>query len=232
MHGIIKCQHQGQMSESFPTAAFLSISGGLQDAYTYVFRGKVFANAQTGNIVLLSQNICERNWLQSAHYFVPLAAFAIGIIVAEQIRGKYQNVQNIHWRQIVLLLEMILLFLVSFLPQSLDMLANALVSFSCAMQVQTFRKVNGYAFASTMCIGNMRSGMEALSAYIRTHDRNVLGKALRLLGNHFPICCWRWNRRSICCSVRSAYDLVFLPASIGQFLPDVYQRRNERTPGN
>ena len=126
-----------------------------------------------------SQNICERNWLQSAHYFVPLAAFAIGIIVAEQIRGKYQNVQNIHWRQIVLLLEMILLFLVSFLPQSLDMLANALVSFSCAMQVQTFRKVNGYAFASTMCIGNMRSGMEALSAYIRTHDRNVLGKALR-----------------------------------------------------
>lgn len=52
-------------------------------------------------------------------------------------------------------------------------------SFSCAMQVQTFRKVNGYAFASTMCIGNMRSGMEALSAYIRTHDRNVLGKALR-----------------------------------------------------
>ena len=64
------------------------------DAYTYVFRGKVFANAQTGNIVLLSQNICERNWLQSAHYFVPLAAFAIGIIVAEQIRGKYQNVQN------------------------------------------------------------------------------------------------------------------------------------------
>lgn len=54
-----------------------------------------------------------------------------------------------------------------------------LVSFSCAMQVQTFRKVNGYAFASTMCIGNMRSGMEALSAYIRTHDRNVLGKALR-----------------------------------------------------
>ena len=56
---------------------------------------------------------------------------------------------------------------------------HALVSFSCAMQVQTFRKVNGYAFASTMCIGNMRSGMEALSAYIRTHDRNVLGKALR-----------------------------------------------------
>ena len=46
-----------QMSESFITAAFLSVSGGLQDAYTYIFRGKVFANAQTGNIVLLGQNL-------------------------------------------------------------------------------------------------------------------------------------------------------------------------------
>ena len=182
MHGIIKCQHQGQMSESFPTAAFLSISGGLQDAYTYVFRGKVFANAQTGNIVLLSQNICERNWLQSAHYFVPLAAFAIGIIVAEQIRGKYQNVQNIHWRQIVLLLEMILLFLVSFLPQSLDMLANALVSFSCAMQVQAFRKVNGYAFASTMCIGDLRSGVEAFCIWSKTHEPKVKDRMMRYFG--------------------------------------------------
>ena len=51
----------GQMSESILTAAFLSISGGLQDAYTYLFRGKVFANAQTGNNDLLSQNIMERN---------------------------------------------------------------------------------------------------------------------------------------------------------------------------
>lgn len=32
-----------QMSESFRTAAFLSVSGGLQDAYTYIFRDKVFA---------------------------------------------------------------------------------------------------------------------------------------------------------------------------------------------
>ena len=41
-------KHHKQMSESFLTATFLSVSGGLQDAYTYIFRGKVFANAQTG----------------------------------------------------------------------------------------------------------------------------------------------------------------------------------------
>ena len=46
--------HHGQMSESLLTASFIILSGGLQDAYTYLCRGKVFANAQTGNIVLCS----------------------------------------------------------------------------------------------------------------------------------------------------------------------------------
>lgn len=67
--------------------------------------------------------------------------------------------------------EIILLFVVGFLPLELNLLANAIVSFSCAMQVQAFRKVNGYAFASTMCIGNMRSGVESLCAYVKTKDK-------------------------------------------------------------
>ena len=46
------------------------------------------------------------------------------------------------------------------------------------MQVQSFRKVNGYAFASTMCIGNIRSGTDALCAFIRTRDKNTLRKSL------------------------------------------------------
>ena len=50
------------------------------------------------------------------------------------------------------------------------------------MQVQTFRKVRGHAYASTMCIGNMRSGTEALCVYFHTHDREVLCKALTYFG--------------------------------------------------
>ena len=72
-------KHHKQMSESFLTAAFLSVSGGLQDAYTYIFRGKVFANAQTGNIVLLSQSIIEKDFVRAIHYLVPLLFFALGI---------------------------------------------------------------------------------------------------------------------------------------------------------
>ena len=148
----MKPNHHGQMSESFLTAVFLSLSGGLQDAYTYLFRGKVFANAQTGNIVLLSANLMDGNWGRAVHYLVPLCAFAL------------------------------VLFLVGFLPPALDLLANAIVSFSCAMQVQAFRKVDGYAFASTMCIGDLRSGMEALCIWRKTRDAKARDRMLRYFG--------------------------------------------------
>ena len=165
------------MSESFLIAGILSISGGLQDAYTYMYRGKVFANAQTGNIVLLSQKLVDRNPQAALRYFFPLLFFALGVAMAECIRMKYQKAQRIHWRQLVLVMEIVLLFAVGFFPNTLDLVANAMVSFACAMQVQAFRKVNGYAFASTMCIGNLRSGMESLCAYGKTKDKKILKKS-------------------------------------------------------
>ena len=173
----------GQMSESFLIAGILSISGGLQDAYTYMYRGKVFANAQTGNIVLLAQNLVDRNWSVALRYFSPLLFFALGVAAAECIHMRYQKAQRIHWRQLVLAIEILLLFAVGFFPNEMDLLANAMVSFACAMQVQAFRKVNGYAFASTMCIGNLRSGMESLCAYGKTKDKKILRKS----GNYFGI---------------------------------------------
>ena len=173
---------RGQMSESLMTAAFIILSGGLQDAYTYLCRGKVFANAQTGNIVLFSSYLFEGEWRHSVRYLIPVLSFMLGIFAAECIHRRYKYTEKVHWRQIIIVLEIVLLFFVGFLPQEVNTFANALVSFVCAMQVQTFRKVRGHAYASTMCIGNMRSGTEALCVYFHTHDREVLKKALTYFG--------------------------------------------------
>ena len=172
----------GQMSEAFITALFLSVSGGLQDVYTYLYRGKVFANAQTGNIVLMAVKLFAGEWGEALRYLMPLCAFALGIFVAEFIRLKLKRMQWLHWRQLVVLFEILMLFVVGFLPQELNLLANSLVSFSCAMQLQTFRKVRGHAYASTMCIGNMRNGTEALCAYFHTREPEALRNALTYFG--------------------------------------------------
>ena len=175
-------KHRGQMSESLLTAAFIILSGGLQDAYTYLCRGKVFANAQTGNIVLFSAYLFDGEWGHCIRYLIPVLSFMLGIFAAECVHRRFKYMKKVHWRQLIILAEIVLLFAVGFLPQSVNTLANALVSFVCAMQVQTFRKVRGHAYASTMCIGNMRSGTEALCAYFHTRDREVLYKALTYFG--------------------------------------------------
>ena len=147
-----------QMSESFRLGAVLALTGGFLDAYTYLIRGGVFANAQTGNIVLLGVRLMEGDWGGAGHYLVPILAFAAGVLAAELIRGRFRGAQALHWRQITVAAELLLLAAVAFLPAALDNAANVLVAFVCAVQVESFRKVNGNAFATTMCTGNLRHG--------------------------------------------------------------------------
>ena len=80
-----------QASDSLMVGGLLSLSGGLQDAYTYHVRDQVFANAQTGNIVLLGQNIALGNWETAVRYLLPLAAFAAGVYAAEVIHNHYHS---------------------------------------------------------------------------------------------------------------------------------------------
>ena len=170
------------MSETFINSAVLAVSGGFQDAYTYFTRDKVFSNAQTGNVVLMSQNFMTGNIVGGIKYLFPFLAFGLGVFVTEQINAKYKMAKKIHWRQLVLLIEIAILTIVGFMPESLNMAATVMVSFSCAMQVQAFRKVNGFAYASTMCIGNLRSGTDALSVYVRERKKEQLIKAFHYFG--------------------------------------------------
>ena len=171
-----------QMSEAFRNCIFLALSGGFQDAYTYFTRDGVFANAQTGNVVLMSTNFMTGKWEEGLKYLFPILAFALGVLVADLIQKKFKYSKKIHWRQGILLFEILILFAVGFMPKSMNTIAAVIVSFSCAMQVQTFRKVRGYSYASTMCIGNLRSGTEAFTGYLQTHDTEKLKKALYYFG--------------------------------------------------
>ena len=172
----------GQMSDKFRSAVFIILSGGFQDAYTYCCRGGVFANAQTGNIVLMSAALFRGDWEAVVKYLVPVLSFLLGIAVAELVHVHYRKQEKIHWRQIVLIEEILLLFIVGFIPETLDPLANALVSFVCALQVQTFHKIHGQPYASTMCIGNMRSGMDSLCSWVLNRNPAALKKSFYYLG--------------------------------------------------
>lgn len=169
-----------QRSESFPVGALLALSGGLLDAYTYVVRGGVFANAQTGNMVLLGLRLSEGRWHEALRYLIPILAFAAGVLVADWMQRKWKHSRTIHWRQLVLGLECALLFTIGFIPSGVwDASVNILISFVCALQVESFRTMHGLTYATTMCTGNLRSGTELLFRYFEEKNPHLLKSGLK-----------------------------------------------------
>ena len=172
-------EKQFQKSESFLVGALLAAAGGLLDAYTYLSRGGVFANAETGNMVLFGICLIQGQWRRAAGYLLPILAFALGVLAAEFIREHHRSGPRYHWRHTVLLAEIAVLCAVAFLPRGeWDPAANTLVAFVCALQVETFRKVRGNPFATTMCTGNLRSGTEAIYHALTGGKRTSVEKGL------------------------------------------------------
>ena len=182
----------------------LALAGGFQDAYTYLVRGRVFANAQTGNIVLLGANFIEGKLRAGLAYLFPVSAFIAGVFIAEFLQSKLKYAKRLHWRQTLVLFEVAIMFVASFIPHSLSTIANVIISLSCAMQVQAFRKVNGNPYASTMCIGNLRSGSEALFAFFVNGKPSGLSKAQNYFGIIF---------------------VFFIGASLGSFFSNLFHER-------
>lgn len=174
-------QRAKQTSESIELAVFLTLSGGLMDAYSYLGRGGVFANAQTGNMLLLGVNLAAGDLGRAAHYAVPVVFFAVGIAAAHSVKILCRT-RRLHWRQLVLVAEVATLMAVACMPQEWNLLANSLTSLACGMQVQSFRKLHGHGFATTMCIGNLRSGTQELVSWFHTRDRDRLEAAALYFG--------------------------------------------------
>lgn len=168
-----------QMSDTLLVGLLLAMVGGFLEAYTYITRGGVFANAQTGNIVLLGITLSEGNIKRALTYLIPIITFVLGIIVAEVIKSRYKMKKKVHWRQIIVFIEGIVLFLVAFIPDTHHMIANAIIAFVCSLQVESFRKVEGNPYATTMCTGNLRSATELFYYYRKNKDPKALIKSMQ-----------------------------------------------------
>ena len=165
-----------QISESIMVGILLALSGGFMDAYSYINRGKVFANAETGNIILMTLKICEGKFLESVNYIIPILSFAIGVAICEIIKHRKEKINIIHWRQIIVVFEIAAFVFVAFLPQDMNQIANSIISMISGVQFATFPKVRGTAMATTMCTGNLKAGTQNMYRGIKTNDKSALEK--------------------------------------------------------
>lgn len=168
-----------QMSDSIFVGGILTCIGGFLDVYTYLLRGKVFANAQTGNMVLLGISLANGDFKGILYYFIPIFSFFAGVFIAELIKDRFKENKTLHWRQIILFIEACMLILTLFMPVTLNGLANSIISFVCALQVETFRKLQGNPYATTMCTGNLRNATWNFYSYTKTKEKNYLKNSLQ-----------------------------------------------------
>lgn len=183
MSWVMYMQRAKQMSESIELGILLALSGGFMDAYSYVCRGKVFANAQTGNILLFGIHLSEGHYSHLLNYFFPVVAFGLGIFLTEWIKMRHHS--HLHWRQPLVLIEALVLVQVSFMPQSFNLLANSLTSFVCGIQVEAFRKIHNRSIATTMCIGNLRSAIENTCLFLTKKQSKYLESSILYMGTIF-----------------------------------------------
>lgn len=159
-------------SRNYEIAVLLTLAGGFLDAYTYACRGGVFANAQTGNTVKLAIFLARGDYGDSLRFVISILAFFLGTLIAVHLENVLERKGILFVRRGVLLLEMGLVTVVSFLPQEehWNMLANTLVSLLCAMQMECFRTFVGQPITTTVATGNLRKFVEFL--YKSASQRN------------------------------------------------------------
>ena len=168
------------ISESVPFCMLLAIVGGFLDAYTFVGRGGVFCNAQTGNIVLLGVYAATGQWQSALNHIPPILAFVIGVFLAEAIKRNQLPVRYLDWKRIILMIETIVLFLIGFIPSSApNVIVTATVSLVASIQVSSFRKLVDSQFNTTMSTGNLRSASQALFLAITQKDTDAAIRSIR-----------------------------------------------------
>ncbi len=164
-------------------AVNLSLIGGFLDAYTYVLKGGVFANAQTGNVVLLSLSLLRHGEADIMKYLLPVIFFCCGILFAEAIRTmKILQIRNRKSISVLAVEALIIVLIFLGTDRLSNFVVTCLISFLAALQVRTFNKIYGSNFASTMVTGNLRTTMESLFSFITTRDRKAGFKVLIYLG--------------------------------------------------
>jgi len=171
---------QGIFHESVLFGILLAIVGGFLDAYTYVGRDGVFANAQTGNIVLLGVYAAKGAWGQALFHIPPILAFVLGVIVTQAIKTKASHFFTLDWKRIVLMMEILVLVVVGFIPQTYpSIIVNVAISFVASVQVSSFSKLVDSPYATTMCTGNLRSASQAAYQAVTQKDRRSAVIAIR-----------------------------------------------------
>ncbi len=166
--------------ESIRVGVILSAVGGILEAHSFLFRGGVFANAQTGNVALMALSILNSNFEASLKYTLPIVAFIAGVVLAELIKKFAPTSKHFNWTLGILMVEIAVLFLIGFIPKNcLNNVVTISISFVCSLQISGFKRLRGLPYSTTMCTGDLRSASANMTNAVIHKDKQAAFIGLR-----------------------------------------------------
>jgi len=133
------------------------------DAWVYMDHGRVFANAQTGNVVLFGIHAAAGDFTAAARHVPPIMAFILGL-VASRLSGAWLKNAKLNSRNVRLAVECVLLVALALLASRLpNGVITACVGFIAAVQITTFSHIGDVTFNTGMTTGNLLGAFSAAS---------------------------------------------------------------------
>lgn len=170
--------------EKYYIFELLTIAAGMMGLYTYILRGEVFCNAQTGNVVKMSLAFGKGNFREGFYYLIPFMAYIAGTVVSEILPEKVRRAHFIRWDTLLVGIEIFALFMIGFIPLSWPhQIVQVAINFLCSMQFNTFRQAEGIPMATTFVTNHVRQIGINIAKRIRHRDEEEAKRKMSRHGN-------------------------------------------------
>ncbi len=147
---------------SYEVAALLVAANGALDAYTFL-QHQVFANAQTGNVVLFAVGLVRPDIASPLTHLWPVLAFIAGVMIARVLHGPRAAGSPPRLRRWVFVVQVVVLGLIAAAPDAAPVGAVVtVISFLAGLQLALFRTVGARTFVPIAMTGNLMRATEAV----------------------------------------------------------------------
>jgi uncharacterized membrane protein YoaK (UPF0700 family) len=157
-------------------ALLLTAANAFLDAHTYIARGHVFANVQTGNVIFFAMDASEGHLVTALAHVWPILAFMAGVLLAAYLKAGRVNRHLAHPLRWTMLAQAIVLAVIGFVPASVPhTYVTVPISFVAGIQIGLFRSIGDLVYVPLATTGNIMRLVE--SGYTGFVDRQPAGRA-------------------------------------------------------
>jgi uncharacterized membrane protein YoaK (UPF0700 family) len=165
-----------------PAGLTLLVATGFVDSYTFLAHGHVFAEAMTGNLVLIGIGVVEPDIVAFWRPLAAYAAFVVGVALLWWIGTRTPSGSRAP-QLATLGFEIVVLVVVGFLPTSAPQVVIVVaIALASGMQIAAFRRIGLAKFTTTVMTSNSLYTVNAALSALASGSREDRGAAAALAG--------------------------------------------------